>query len=231
MTKAKRILSILLVVLMLFSMSIVATSAYTVPDGYAVADKEGNDETGIDGEVYGLIGDTDMNDKVNVRDATLIQKYAALLENLNDMQKVLADVNFDGKTNVKDATAIQKWVAYMEVDAPINHLIYIPTATEPTPTQTEPAPTQTEPAPTQTEPAPTQTEPAPTQTEPAPTQTEPTPTQTAPVVKDVVITVVDKTTDGWLENGAADGSRALRLVDNATGTEYALTSTDGYNTF
>ena len=59
MTMAKRVLSIVLTVLMLLSMSAVAVSAYTIPDGFQIADTPGKDESGINGEVYGLIGDVE----------------------------------------------------------------------------------------------------------------------------------------------------------------------------
>ena len=186
MKMAKRLLSIVLAVLMLLSLSSVAVSAYTVPDGYKLAINEGNDETGINGEIYGLIGDSDMSGAVNVRDATLIQKFAASIVTLDDVQKILADVNFDGNVNVKDATPIQKWVAGIETLEPINKLIYTPEKeTEPSttaPVVTEPsttAPAVTEPA-TDDEPATT----APAVTDPVATE----PSTTAPAVTDPVVT-------------------------------------------
>ncbi|MGN0453313.1 MAG: starch-binding protein, partial [Ruminococcus sp.] len=136
MKKSRRFLSVLLAVLMVLSMTAVSVSAYTVPDGFAVADVPGLDETSIDGEVYGLLGDADFNDTVNVKDATAIQKNAAGLQELDAIATVLADVDFDGRVTVKDATAVQKWVAGIEVDTPINHIIYIP-ATAPTEIPTE----------------------------------------------------------------------------------------------
>ena len=119
MKKSSRFLSILLAVLMLVSMGTVAASAYTVPDGYAVFETPGLDEAGIQGEVYGLVGDADMNDKINVKDGTAIQKNAADKLEFNSYQIVLADVDFNGKITVKDATIIQKWLSeYYISDAP-----------------------------------------------------------------------------------------------------------------
>ena len=147
MKKAKRILSLVLTLLMLFSMSVVATSAYTAPDGFAVADTEGVDITDINGEVYGLIGDADLSESINVRDATLIQKHAAELVVLNELQLILSDVNFDGNVNVKDATPIQKWVADLDTLEPINKLIYAPIPETSAPAQeTTAAPETTAPA-------------------------------------------------------------------------------------
>lgn len=54
------------------------------------------------------IGDVDMNGIVNIRDATLIQSYAASIKELSDYQLSIADVNGDGTVNVSDATQIQR---------------------------------------------------------------------------------------------------------------------------
>ncbi|MBE6737650.1 MAG: starch-binding protein [Ruminococcaceae bacterium] len=64
--------------------------------------------------LYGVMGDADYSDNVNVKDATLIQKATAGLETLTDDQNILADVDKNGNVNVKDATAIQKHVAGLE---------------------------------------------------------------------------------------------------------------------
>ena len=83
--------------------------------------------TGAIGEVVGptdpkptepqdtiLLGDADLDGKVNVKDATIIQKSAAGLTLLSDDAKLAADVDGSTTVNVKDATAIQKFVADME---------------------------------------------------------------------------------------------------------------------
>ena len=61
----------------------------------------------------GLLGDADGNGKVNVKDATAIQKVAADIE-VADFNETLADVDGNEKINVKDATAIQKFAADIE---------------------------------------------------------------------------------------------------------------------
>lgn len=58
-----------------------------------------------------IYGDADLNGKVNVKDATTVQKYAAKLIELDETAFAQADVTGDSKVNVKDATAIQKLVA------------------------------------------------------------------------------------------------------------------------
>ncbi len=66
-----------------------------------------------------LVGDANMDGKINVKDATQIQKAVAGLVTLNVMQTIAADSDVNGKLNVKDATAIQKFVAGISVDAPV----------------------------------------------------------------------------------------------------------------
>ncbi len=58
-----------------------------------------------------MIGDADGNSKINIKDATLIQKHLAKLITLSDIEIVAGDANEDGKLNVKDATEIQKHLA------------------------------------------------------------------------------------------------------------------------
>lgn len=56
------------------------------------------------------IGDIDLNGRVDVNDATEIQRYSAELVSLTDEQILLADMNADGLINISDATAIQKYI-------------------------------------------------------------------------------------------------------------------------
>lgn len=64
---------------------------------------------------YRLIGDAENDGKLNIRDATNIQKFIAGLGNVweydNELYNDTADFNGDGKVNIKDATAIQKKLA------------------------------------------------------------------------------------------------------------------------
>ena len=70
-----------------------------------------------------LLGDVNGDGKVNIKDATMIQKAAAKIIELTDDEKLRADVNADNKNNVKDATAIQKFVAKIETGFPIGEKI------------------------------------------------------------------------------------------------------------
>ncbi|MBQ9743434.1 MAG: CotH kinase family protein [Ruminococcus sp.] len=67
-----------------------------------------------------IIGDTDLNLQVNVKDATLIQKYLVDLDTIEDLGMRCADVNKDEKVNITDATAIQKFLADIDKSYPIN---------------------------------------------------------------------------------------------------------------
>lgn len=67
-----------------------------------------------------LMGDVDFSGKVNIRDATKIQKALAKIEELDDMTMFAANVVDDNKVNIKDATAIQKYCAFIDVVAEIN---------------------------------------------------------------------------------------------------------------
>jgi len=58
-----------------------------------------------------LVGDTTADGKVNIRDATYIQKGLADLLKFSSTDLEAADVNDDLKVSVKDATHIQKKLA------------------------------------------------------------------------------------------------------------------------
>lgn len=62
-----------------------------------------------------LLGDANLDSKINIKDATIIQKYAANIVEFSEEQCVRADANEDAKVNVKDATAIQKFLAGIDV--------------------------------------------------------------------------------------------------------------------
>ena len=58
-----------------------------------------------------LKGDADCNGKVNVKDATLIQKYIAKISEMTAQGLENAGDDGNGKLNVKGATMIQKYIA------------------------------------------------------------------------------------------------------------------------
>lgn len=81
------------------------------------------DEASKPATVDEILGDVNSDGKVNVKDATMIQKAAAKIIALTDAENMRADVNGDGKVNVKDATAIQKYAAKIETGFPVGKLI------------------------------------------------------------------------------------------------------------
>ena len=62
-------------------------------------------------EDAGVMGDADGDGKVNIKDATAIQKHTAGIIELSETGELFADVDGNGSVNVKDATAIQKHIA------------------------------------------------------------------------------------------------------------------------
>lgn len=56
-------------------------------------------------------GDVNLDAAVNIKDATLIQKYIANIEELSADAIICADANGDEDINIKDASVVQKYVA------------------------------------------------------------------------------------------------------------------------
>lgn len=65
------------------------------------------------GNIPILLGDVNADNKINITDATEIQKYLVQLVNFDDTQKSVADTNGDGKVNITDVTQIQKYIAQL----------------------------------------------------------------------------------------------------------------------
>ncbi len=72
---------------------------------------------------FGILGDADEDTKVNIKDATAIQKHIAGLITLTKTGQKLADVDGNTNVNIKDATAIQKHIAGMETGYPIGQTV------------------------------------------------------------------------------------------------------------
>ncbi len=62
-------------------------------------------------ENSGILGDTDEDSKVTIKDATLIQKHLASLASISEKALPFADANRDNRLSVSDATQIQKFIA------------------------------------------------------------------------------------------------------------------------
>lgn len=85
-----------------------------------------------------LIGDVDLNSKITVSDATLVQMYVVNMTTLGNDALVAADVNKDSVISIKDATLIQSYVVKLAVDG--SYCGTYTGGTEPTqPATTEPA--------------------------------------------------------------------------------------------
>ena len=70
-------------------------------------------------ENYGVIGDINLDNSIDVKDSTLIQKFSAMLIELDKTELALADANGDGRVDVKDVTIIQKYCVNLTVDSKI----------------------------------------------------------------------------------------------------------------
>ena len=60
-----------------------------------------------------MLGDVDLDSKISIMDATLIQRAVAKDTTLSELSESLADVDFDKKISIMDATQIQRFVAKM----------------------------------------------------------------------------------------------------------------------
>lgn len=89
-----------------------------------ISDQPKVDASTVDGTVIGYIGDANVDGKINVKDATAVQKHLAKLLNLGERSKLLGDADNNQKLNVRDATTIQKHIAGIEVKSQIWHLLY-----------------------------------------------------------------------------------------------------------
>nr|WP_316612037.1 type I pullulanase [uncultured Ruminococcus sp.] len=118
-----------------------------------------------------LIGDVDFDGKINVVDATEIQKIAAELSVPTAQQKIAGDVDGNGVVTVVDATYVQKYAASLPDTANVGK--YTDDPTQPT---VAPEPTTAAPEPTTAAPEPTTAAPEPTTAAPEPTTEAPEPT-------------------------------------------------------
>ncbi len=104
--------------------SATADEASTDEVKLVVSDEPNVDPIEIKGTVIGMIGDTNKDNKVNIKDSTYIQKYLARFTYMGESSKLLGDVDGNSKLNVRDATTIQKYIAGIEVDTKICHVLF-----------------------------------------------------------------------------------------------------------
>lgn len=72
-----------------------------------------------------IMGDCDTNGKLNVKDATGIQKFLAKLVDFDETAQTLADVDGNGKCTIKDATCVQKHLAKIKTDSTTGQTVMI----------------------------------------------------------------------------------------------------------
>lgn len=70
-----------------------------------------------------ILGDSDSDSDITIKDATKIQKVIAEIEALTEDQTKAADVNADGNINVGDVLSIQRFLASIETGFKIGELI------------------------------------------------------------------------------------------------------------
>ena len=116
----KRIITVLITLVLILMLSVSSISAYKMPEGKLVTLNEGE----VIENALGFVGDADLNGKVNIRDATTIQKHLANIINIDKNAEILADADMSGKITVKDATQVQKFLAGISTEAPVYHGLY-----------------------------------------------------------------------------------------------------------
>lgn len=166
-----------------------------------------------------ILGDTNLDTKVNIKDATLIQKFLAHLADLTGESSVCADCNEDDQINIKDATWIQKFVANMDCPYPIGEEITatVPDPTVPSTTGTEEAVSSTAVS-EATEPSTTVSEELPSSAPSTSSSTDPT---EVPTTAEVTTPVIETTTVEPTETTAkaTGGDSGVELPDDNFTTE------------
>lgn len=66
-----------------------------------------------------LLGDANLDGRVDIRDVTALQRHLSELEPLSEQALALADTNGDGKINIDDATLIQMYLAEFFIKFPV----------------------------------------------------------------------------------------------------------------
>lgn len=93
-----------------------AAEKYANDNGFAFVE--------IKDEIEIALGDVDGNGKVDISDATTLQKYLAEYELPNrELIKLCGDVDGNNKIDISDATTIQKYIAEYELPYPIGEPI------------------------------------------------------------------------------------------------------------
>ena len=94
--------------LLCLALALIMALSVTV-QGFSFTALAENDDTSL------LLGDENLDFKVNVKDSTNIQKTVAKITSFGEIATAAADVDNNKTINIKDATNIQKWSAHMEI--------------------------------------------------------------------------------------------------------------------
>ncbi len=116
---AKRILSIVIVLIMMLSCFTVSAFGAETEQPTASSTADELPPSTSDEEPQRLLGDVDNNSSVNVKDATAVQKHLAGVVTLDEVSVIYADADRSSEVSIKDATAIQKYVAGLDNETSI----------------------------------------------------------------------------------------------------------------
>ncbi len=94
------------------------TTTLTPPEATTETTPQSSSTTSPNNVTAYIIGDTDLNNTISIKDTTLIRKHLAKAIELDTTALILADVDSSGGCSIKDATLIQKYIAL--IDAPSN---------------------------------------------------------------------------------------------------------------
>ena len=72
-----------------------------------------------------IIGDTDHNKNIGIKDATLIRKHLAKIIKFDDVTLTIADVDGSGGCTIKDATLVQKYIALIKAPSNVGKTIML----------------------------------------------------------------------------------------------------------
>ncbi|MBQ7818417.1 MAG: Cys-Gln thioester bond-forming surface protein [Bacteroidales bacterium] len=67
-------------------------------------------------DLFLVVGDINRDGRLNIKDATAIQKFLARLTTLDEASLVLADTDKNGRVTIKDSTNIQKYLAGYDIE-------------------------------------------------------------------------------------------------------------------
>lgn len=70
-----------------------------------------------------MLGDVNLDGKLNIRDVSAIQRHLALFKTLTDNSLLAADTNGDSEITIDDATALQMYLAEFETNTRIGQLV------------------------------------------------------------------------------------------------------------